>query len=148
MDKVEDLHSALSMWPTAVEHFSFHIVQILSSPIFLIYVYMCINIYVCMSAQTHICIKSKHLELKNNPNSAVTHKPDLPGSQDLTLFLTVWLLWILMMRKQSRTKGALKSCKKCKAADKTGHYILYVDVIKLPSFPQLMPLPIIHLSPH
>lgn len=100
MDKVEDLHSALSMWPTAVEHISFHDVQILSSPVFLIYVYMYINIsiyiYICLllcvsHTYAGICIykiKSKHL--KTNPNSAVTQKLDLLGFQkDLTLFLTV-----------------------------------------------------------
>jgi len=50
MDKVEDLHSALSMSPAAVEHFSFHTAQFLSSPIFLIYVYMCRKICMCVRA--------------------------------------------------------------------------------------------------
>lgn len=145
------------MWPTAVEHISFHAVQILSSPIFLIHVHMCINIYIyvclllCVShtyADTCIYkIKSRHLELKTNPNSAVTHKLDLPGFQeDLTLFLTVWLLWILAMRK-IKNWGSSNSCKKCKASDETGHYILQADVVKLLSCPLLMPLLIEHLSP-
>lgn len=40
--------------------------------------------------QTHTYIKSRHLELKTSPNSAVTHKLDLPGfRKDLTLFLSL-----------------------------------------------------------
>lgn len=68
MNEVEDLHSALHMRPTAVEQFSFHTVQILSSLRFLIYVYMCMNIYVSahvcvyIYADIHTYIKSRHID--------------------------------------------------------------------------------------
>lgn len=98
MDEIEDLHSVLHMWPAVIEKFSFHIEQILSSPRFLIYVYMCMNIYVSAHACVlHICrhtyiYKIKAYRLKRTL-TAVTHKPDLPGFQkDLTLFLNVQLL--------------------------------------------------------